>query len=313
VSEAAWDVIVVGGGPAGLAAATWLGRYRRRTLLLDDGTYRNRWTESSHGYLGSDPSTPDDLRDRALDGLAAYPEVVRRAARVDGAARSGDGGFVLQIDGREERARRLVLATGVVDEFPDIEGFFEHYGASIFHCPSCDGFEARDRDVVCIGWDEHVPGFALSLLDWARSVTVVTDGRRFDADEEDRSRLVAAGIDVVQRTCVGFEGERGSLRGLRFEDGATISCDLAFFSIAHHPNTELAVQLGCELTDEGCLQVDEACRTSVDGVYGAGDLTPGIQLVQVAAAKGAIAGVECARAFHGERGAPASPTPAPAD
>lgn len=306
------DVLVVGGGPAGLAASLWAARYRRRVLLLDKGETRNRWVEASHGYLGSDGIRPSELIRAARADLKRYPGV----SVVEGcevvSARTSEGGFVLALaDGSEVAGLRIVIATGVRDVFPEIEGFFDHYGVDVFHCPTCDGYEAADKDVVVFGWDEHVVGFALSLLDWARSVTVVTDGRSFDGDDAHRAALEHHPIRLVEDEATGFLGERGHLRGIELASAGHVPCSLAFFSIAHEPVNDLAVQLGCDISPEGCILVDESARTTVAGVYAAGDLTPGIQLIQVAAAKGAIAGVSAAESLRGEWGSIASPTPGP--
>jgi thioredoxin reductase len=130
------DVIVIGGGPAGLSAATWLARYRGSVLVLDSREYRNRWADTSHGYFGRDPVNPVELLARARDGLDAYPTADVRHTRAVKAAPDGDGGFQVVTETGRFDARRLVLATGVRDQFPDVEGFFDHYGASVFHCPS---------------------------------------------------------------------------------------------------------------------------------------------------------------------------------
>lgn len=301
-----YDAVVVGGGPAGLAAATWIARYRRSVALLDGGEPRNRWVERAHGYLGDDPVHPAALAERARAQLLRYPEAElckgeAAEVRVDSA-----GGFEVVTDGAGPAllARRLVLATGVRDRFPEVDRFFEHYGASVFHCPSCDGYEARDARVVVFGWSEDVTGFAVTLLGWARDVTVVTDGRAFEGDAECRRRLAAAGVPVLEDDATELLGPRGHLGGVRLRRGGVVPCELAFFSIAHEPRTELAGQLGCRMTPDGCVEVDHECATSVPGVYAAGDVTPGLQLIQVAAAKGATAGVACARSLRGEGGMP---------
>ena len=300
--DAIRDAIVIGGGPAGLSAASWLARYRRRVLVLDSTEYRNRWVDAAHGYLGSDPVSPKDLLERSCEQLACYACAERwapvRAVEVRGTL----GRFDVDLeDGRQVAARRLVLATGVRDAFPDVERFFDFYGADVFHCASCDGYEAEGRDVVAFGWGEHVVGFALGLLDWARTVTVVTDAHRLDADDADRQRLARYGVDVIEDDAVALEGERGALTGVRLRGGRVLPCSLGFFSIAHHPVNDFARELGCDLTDEGCVIVDDDAQTTVPGVYAAGDLTPGTQLVAVAVAKGATAGIACAQTLTPER------------
>lgn len=309
----ALDAVVVGGGPAGLAAGTWLARYRRRVVVLDSEEQRNRWVEESHGYLGRDRVRPANLLDDARADLAAYPSAeLRRGVRAVDARRDGACLVVALEDGEELRAARLVLATGVADAFPEVEGFFTHYGADVFHCPTCDGFETEGLDVVALGWDAHVAGFALGLLDWARSVTVVTAGHRFGGDEREREALAANGVGLVEESAVALVGSRGAMRGVVLGSGRELACQRAFFSIAHHPRTDLADLLGCERDDEGYVRVDGENRTTVDGVYAAGDLTAGMQMVQVAAAKGAVAGVAAALSLQGEVGATTSPEPAPA-
>lgn len=295
-----FDAAVIGGGPAGLSAASWLGRYRRSVVVIDSEEYRNACVDLSHGYLGSDPAPPSDLRKRGREEVARYPTVSFENMRVDWATGVRDR-FLVGGGDRILRARRIVLATGVTDEYPEVDGFFEHYGASVFHCTSCDGYEAKNCDVVVFGWGEQVTGFALSLLTWAASVTVVTEGKHLEADEGEKDLLAGRDVSVVEDDGIELVGQRGGLEGVRLAGGSTIPCQLAFFSIAHHPNNGLAAQLGCAVTEEGCVAADSDGVTSVPGVYAAGDLTPGIQLIATAVAKGAAAGISCAESLLGAK------------
>ena len=303
------DVVVVGGGPAGLAAASWLGRYRRSVVVLDSQEYRSGQVERSHGYLGRDPQKPTELLERGREEVLAYPTVQIRQRRAQSLTRREDGLFEVDDD---LLAHRLVLACGVKDVFPDVEGFDEHYGASVFHCPSCDGYEARDRHVVALGWDPHLVGFAETLKNWATSVTVVTNGIRFQGDDSCRTELARHEIDLLERNAVRFLGSRGELKGVELDGGECLDASMVLFSVAHEPRVDLGTSLGCELDEEGYLAVNSKGLTSVPGVYAAGDCTPGLQLVSVAAASGVVAGVACAHSFFGQQGAPTSPDPAPA-
>ena len=305
------DVVVVGGGPAGLAAATWLGRYRRDVVVLDSGDYRAASVRDSHGYLGADPQDPMQLLTAAREQVQRYGTVELMPRRAVAAARTGDRFTIELDDGADLTALRVVLATGVVDACPDVDGFEEHYGASAFHCPACDGYDAEGRDVVAFGWDERLAGFATSLLNWARSVTVLTDGHRFAGDEACRGVLDRHGVEVVETPAVRMLGSRGDLSGVELSDGRCVQASLFFFSVAHQPRTDLAVQLGCELDDDGYVRIDPSGRTTVEGVYAAGDVAPGLQLVQVAAGQGAAAGVATALSLQGVAGSPLSPPPAP--
>lgn len=303
------DVVVVGGGVAGLAAASWIGRYRRSVVVVDGQDQRNKQVEVSHGYLGRDPQSPADLLARGREEVLAYPTASLRDGEVKRVERRDDGLFEVDDD---LLAHRVLLACGVKDAFPDVEGFFEHYGASVFHCPACDGYEARDRHVVALGWDPHLVGFAATLQNWACSVTVVTNGLRFRGDDSCRTQLADNEITLLEQDAVRFLGERGDLQGVELGDGSVLPASMVMFSVAHSPRTDLAEALGCRIDDEGYVAVDEHGETSVPGVYAAGDLTPGLQLSLVAAASGVVAGVAAAQSFFGTDGAPTSPAPAPA-
>jgi thioredoxin reductase len=297
-----YDAAVIGGGPAGLSAAAWLGRYRRRVVLVDSEEYRNAAVDLSHGYLGNDPIPPADLRAKAVAEVRQYPTVTFETGKVRIVTGIRDR-FELQLEDGDTilQARRIIIATGVRDAFPELAGFGEHYGADVFHCASCDGYEAEGREVVVFGWGEHISGFALGLLTWANSVTVVTDGRHFEGAPEDRELLVEYGVHVLEDEALELCGTRGNLESVRLAGGTTLPCQLAFFSIAHHPNNGLASDLGCTLEEAGCVAVDRDGVTSVPGVYAAGDLTPGVQLISNAVAKGAAAALHCAYSLLGER------------
>ncbi|MCU1400065.1 MAG: hypothetical protein JWN62_3174 [Acidimicrobiales bacterium] len=309
--ETTYDVVVIGGGPAGLSAALWAARYRRQVLLVDAGEHRNASVDSTHGYLGADGDAPAELIRRAIDDLARYPEVTIRTGASVVRAVASDDSFELAIDdGTAVRALRLVLCTGVRDLVPKIDGFDCHYGASVFTCPSCDGYEAQGRRVAVIGDSDHMAPFAVGLLDWASSVAlVIEDESRVDAKQ--RERLCANGIEVVVGTPTALVGERHALEAIRLGDGRMLDVDLVFLTVEHEQRSVIARDLGCDISDEGSVQVDQDCLTTVNHVYAAGDITPGPHLVQVAAAKGATAGIAAALSLRGHRGASASSRPAP--
>jgi thioredoxin reductase len=228
------DIVVVGGGPVGLSAATWAARYRRSVLVIDNHEQRNRWVDASHGFLGRDPGNPAQLLCDARQQLGRYPHVWFCEGEATAVHRDERGRFVVRVGNEERVGLRLVLATGVVDRFPEIDGFFEHYGASAFHCATCDGYEAKGRSVVMLGWAEHVPGYAMGLLDWARDVAVVTEGRPFEGDERHRALLQRHGIRLVEDDAVALLGRRGCLEGVRLRRGGVLEASYVFFSISHH-------------------------------------------------------------------------------
>lgn len=305
------DVVVVGGGPAGLAAALWLGRYRRRTVVIDAGEGRNRFAYAAHGYLGSDGWDPEKIRDAGRADVDRYESVRRVDTQVQEISREGDEFRVVTEDG-DFVARRVLLANGVKDATPDIPGFMELYGQHIFHCSCCDGFESSDQDVLAIGWGEHAAGFALDLLEWGARVTLVTNGEEFEGDRSCEAVLQRHNIPVIEERVVGLAVEDGRMTGATLESGRKVAATRAFFSIKHEPRNELAFALGCKLDDMGYVEVGPHGETSVENVYAAGDLTPGEQLVQTAAAKGAVAGIACAMSLRGSSAAaPDVPDPGP--
>jgi thioredoxin reductase len=309
---AVFDVAVVGGGPAGLSAAMWCARYRRTVLLVDADEQRNSSAAETHGYLGLDGAEPAELVERAISDVLAYPEVTR----IEGGSVTDvtvvDDAFDLRLaDGRRMRALRLILATGVVDLLPDIAHFDEYYGATAFTCPTCDGYEAQGKRVVAIGDDDHISGFALGLLDWAGSVALIAATDAAGVGKGETARVEAAGVEVIRGTPVALEGAEGALRAVRLADGTRVECEVVFCTVRNVQHSDLPVRLGCEMSEEGCVIVDPDGRTSVTNVFAAGDMTPGPQLVQIAAAEGARAGIAAALSLRGERGAPGSPHPAP--
>src|SRR5207245_1194678 len=192
-SEAMFDVIVVGGGPAGLSAALMLGRCRRRVLVCDLGQPRNRRSRALHGYLTRDGIIPSAFNALGRSELAAYGVEFREVGVVG--ARPVDRHYRVSLgDGAEEETRYLLIATGVVDDHPAITGFDECYGRSIFHCPYCDGWEWRDRRIAAIGCGVEAAGLALALKTWSADVVLVTHGRR--CAPQTRARLVRNGVAV---------------------------------------------------------------------------------------------------------------------
>lgn len=309
---AAVDVLVVGGGPAGLSAATWLGRYQRSTLVVDAGAPRNRSAELAHGLLGRDPVSPEALLTDARTGLSQYRQVLLHQGIVGAVHRREGGLFHATIDGTHEiTATRLVLATGVRDRYPQINGFGEHYGTDVHHCPACDGYTARGRDVIVLGTGPQVPAFASELLDWAETVRLITDTADPAYDQAQRVPLHENGIEVVEGIAEALVGEPGALQGVRLADGELVEGTRVFFSYAHYPTNSLAAELGCDLDDDGQILINTFHLTSIAGVYAAGDITSGLQLVPIAIGQGAAAGVACATSLRGHETIGDTPQPAP--
>jgi thioredoxin reductase len=290
--QAPFDAIIVGGGPAGLTCAIFLGRYRRRVLVIDDGHPRNYATRSIHGFLGHHNIAPADLLERGR-AEARESGVDLTEGRVDSIERDGDVFNVTTNAGTVLRARRIVLAYGVRDTLPDIPQIASYYGITVHHCPDCDGYEARDQRIGVIGWGKSVAGLALKLLQWSDDIVVFTHGHPREWDEELHSKLLAEQIDIKDEPVIALVGKDGRIEAAVLATGERVAAQRLFFTIGAKRSTTLAEDLGCDVDPEKPdILVNEHRRTTVEGVWAIGDLAPGAQLVITSAADGAIAAID---------------------
>ena len=281
------DVVVIGGGPAGLSADLILGRCRRQVVVCDSGQYRNAATPAMHGFLTRDGCDPAEVRRIARAQLEQYPSVMMRDAAAVDAGRC-DGGFTVGLAGGDRlRTRLLLLATGVVDDLPAIAGAEELYGRGVFHCPYCGGFEVAGRPLVAYGRGQDGLGMALELRGWSDDVVWCSDGPAGLLPHE-RDRLTANGIRLDERCVARLEGD-DRLRAVVFADGSSHDCAAVFFLTGQRQRSDLAARLGCEFTDDWSVATGEYETTCVPGLYVAGDASRRVQLAIVAAAEGAKA------------------------
>lgn len=306
-----YDVLIVGGGPAGLSAALVLARARRSVLVVDDGQPRNASAEHVGGYLGLEGIGPLELLARGREQVAAYGVEVRDGRAVSACeARHGDGFEVTVEDGTVFRGRKLLLCTGVSDELPEVEGARSFYGRGVHHCPYCDGWTWRDRPLAAFGRPDHAISLALSLLTWSPDVTVLTHGERVPDDLAARVR--ANGLKLRTRRVRrlvgrtdgadgdGSDGDRAALGGAELEGGETLRLDALFFSARRNQHSDLPRLLGCTLDDLGEVVTDRQQGTGVRGLYLAGDASGDVQFVIAAAAEGAKAAVHINREMQAE-------------
>ena len=266
-----FDVMVIGGGPAGLSAALVLGRQRRRVLLVDGGAPRNAPAGEMHMYLGRDGEPPGNLLAAGRAEVATYPDVDLRQGRV--MVVGGElGAFTVELaDGTRETGARVLLATGQVDEPLDVPGLAQRWGESVFHCPFCHGYEARDKTIAVIGADVPQVMLGVYLADrYCDDVVVCTAGPH-ELPAEVTTLLAARGVEIRTEPLAGIEGELDALE-LHFADGSRLLRQAIFHRAPTRQHSTLAVQLGCRLLPDGCVLVDEFGRTTVPGVSAAGDM-----------------------------------------
>src|SRR4051812_1982687 len=214
-----YDVIIVGGGPAGLSAALVLGRCRRSVLLIDSGNPRNAVARAMHGFLSRDGTPPAEFLEMSREQIAKYDTVELRSGCVESAKR-GDEHFTIRLRGGEEHsARILLLATGLVDDVPELEGIHEFYGKSVHLCPYCDGWEHKDERIVVFGPGQMGADLALEMLGWSSRVTWLTGGNPEQPGEECIEKLDHYKIRRIDTEIARLEGEGDQIRGVRFVDG----------------------------------------------------------------------------------------------
>lgn len=294
-----YEVLVVGAGPAGLSAALVLGRCRRRVLVCDSGRPRNAVTPGVHGFLTRDGLPPAELRRIGREELARYPSVRVRDGLVLEIARDGDG-FAATLDGGEElHARKVLLATGVVDELPAVPGLPALYGRAVWHCPYCDGFELADRPIAVYGKGARATAELRALTQFSRDLVVCTDGDdAFDASDE--VCIGEVGASVRKERIVRLD-ERPDGLAIVFDAGPPLVRAGLFFSTGLHQRSKLAEALGCRFDDGGLIVTEANQASGVPGVFVAGDAARSVLLAIVAAGEGAQAAFAINRELLRER------------
>ncbi|MFF2890302.1 NAD(P)/FAD-dependent oxidoreductase [Paenibacillus sp. NPDC057967] len=265
------DCAIIGGGPAGMNAALVLGRARRSVVLFDDNRPRNAATRHTHGFLTRDGVKPSELRELAQKELAAYSTVEVKRQRVTDIRRAGSGFHIGTGDGGWYAARKVLLATGLRETLPQIPGIGSYYGRSLFNCPYCDGWELRDRPLIVIA--DGMNAFTLTRLayQWSKDLILCTNGARRTLSHEELQKLQSRGIRLTRQRIVELEGKDGELHSIRLEEGSRVRCSGGFVSPIWRQAALFGDWLGCEVNDQGGIQTDRLGRTSVYGVYAAGD------------------------------------------
>lgn len=283
------EVVIIGGSYAGLSAAMSLGRALRQVLVLDSGQPCNRYTPHAHNFLTRDGASPAELAAQARVQVLAYP-TVRLLHETAVAARGTDGNFTLATaTGRVIRASKLLFATGVRDQLPAQPGFAECWGISLIHCPYCHGYEYRQQPTGTLLNGEAALDHARLLRQWTAQLTVFTDGPATFSSAQ-RAHLTGAGVGVEETLVRELRHHAGQLKHVALADGRQVPLAALYIRPGMEQQCLLPRELGCTYTETGYLQADIMQRTSVAGIYAAGDATTPMRAVSVAIASGTIAG-----------------------
>jgi thioredoxin reductase len=284
------DVLIVGGGPAGLNAALVLGRCRRNVTLCDSGIYRNAAAKAMHGFITRNGIPPHEFLSIAQQELSAYENIIQVKARVE-SIQPADGHFIATLsDGQTVIARKVVLATGIIDNLPSIEGARVVYGHGLHHCPYCDGYEVRDQFLAVYGrGDSKGAGMALELTQWSRSIILCTDGAS-EISSAMLAKLDKFSIPVDERKIKRLDKTEEGLR-IQFTSGFDIHCKAMFFNTSTHKGSELQEKLGCDILPSSDHSEQVAGKTCVPGIYVIGDASRDVLQVIAAAAEGSAAAI----------------------
>jgi thioredoxin reductase len=284
------DVLIIGGSFAGLAAALQLGRARRKVTVLDTGLNRNRYAEHAHNILGFDGTPPGDVLRLAREQVAAYPTVRLVEGRAESVAGEVDAFTVTTAQGDDFRARRLILAYGIVDQFPDVPGFAESWGKTVIHCPFCHGYEVAGKPWGLVYSSPMSLHGTVLYANWTDDITLFLDGHELITEE--RHKLDKRGVKVFDARLREIRQEGGQVSGVVLEDGTEVALAALYAHPQNRPSAGLHEQLGLEskATPTGTmLVVDGMQATSKPGIYAAGDLAMAMHSVTFSTNSGSLA------------------------
>lgn len=285
-----FDVIIIGGGPAGLNAAVVLGRCRRKVLVFDHQQQRNRYSQGMHNFLTRDGMLPAEFLKISHKELKKYGVKILYAEVKDAKKNINETFIVKDKNDKVYHSKKLILATGLADRLPDIEGTPQFYGKSIFHCPYCDGWEASNKKIGVYAKNKAGIDLALTLSLWSRQVTLYTDGSKY-IRKKNQDLLDRKNISIIYTTIASFKGSRQQLKNIVFTNGEKSGCDALFFSNGYDVQSTLVEGLGCIIDKNKIVVTNKSQQTNISGLYVAGDASKDMHFVVVAAAEGAKAGV----------------------
>jgi len=284
-----FDVIIIGGSYAGLSAALSLGRAIREVLVIDSGKPCNRHTPHSHNFLTQDGKTPAAIAETGKEQVLQYPTVQFMDAWVTEVKREKEQFLVSTPSYQDLTARKLLFATGVKDLMPNIESFDDCWGISAIHCPYCHGYEYKRQKTGLLANGDIAFEFSQLLHNWTDQLTIFTNGpSTITATQADQ--LALKNIAIEEKKILKFKHHKGYIQSINFSDGSAFKLDAIYAKLPFQQHSLIPENLGCEINKQGYIQIDEFQRTSIPGIYAAGDNTTSMRSVASAVAAGTKAG-----------------------
>lgn len=295
-----YDVIIIGGSYAGLAAGMTLGRALKSVLIIDDEKPCNRQTPHSHNFLTNDGKTPAEISGVAKSQLEKYKTIKFATGTAVSASKNGDTFSVLLESGQTYFSRKLVFATGIKDLLPKIDGLAECWGISVLHCPFCHGYEVKNKKTGIIGNGDQIFEFAILISNWTKDLVIFTNGPSQFSDLQ-KNILRQHHIQVVEKKLSRFLHINGHLNTVVFSDNSTSALSIVYSPAPFEQHCKIPEQLGCELTENGYIKIDNNYETTVEGVYSVGDNASKMRTVANAVAMGTGAGIVISKKIIAEQ------------
>jgi len=284
-----FDVIIIGGSYAGLSAALALGRALRKTLIIDSGLPCNRQTPHSHNFITQDGEQPAIIAEKAKMQVLKYDSIKFVTGLAVNGIKTKKGFAITTQAGETYEAKKLILATGVKDIMPDIEGFSECWGISVIHCPYCHGYEVKHERTGILANGDFAFHYAQLILNWTKDVIIFTNGKS-TLTKEQTSKVAQHNIPIIEKEIACLEHESGSIRQIVFKDGSAFAIRAIYSRPGFEQHCPIPEMLGCELTEQGLVKTDMFQKTTVAGVFACGDDASPMRSVANAVATGNMAG-----------------------
>ncbi|HEX8514650.1 MAG TPA: NAD(P)/FAD-dependent oxidoreductase [Bacteroidia bacterium] len=284
-----FDVIIIGGSYAGLSAGIALGRAGREILIIDNDNPCNKCAPRAHNFITWDGAKPGNILSAAKKDLMNYPTIKFKEGKAS-AAKQTEKGFELILDNGERiDTKKLLFTTGITDIMPDIKGFNECWGTSVLHCPYCHGYEMKDKQTAVLGSNIKAFDLCMVLTQWTKSTLLLTDGKAKLTDEQ-QLKLKKHHINIIEKEVDHFEHTKGELQTIHFKDKTRLTIPVMYAKLDFKQHCDIPEKMGCRMKD-GYIDVDQCQKTSLYGVYAAGDNASQGRTISLAVAAGTVAGM----------------------
>lgn len=284
-----FEVIIIGGSYAGLSAAMSLGRASRTILVIDSGRPCNSQTPHSHNFITQDGETPATISAKAKAQVQHYPTIHFLDAKVVQGVKTESGFNVITENSEVFSTQKILFATGIKDIMPDIKGITECWGISVIHCPYCHGYEVRNIKTAILANGDAAYHYCMLLTQWTKDLTVFSNGKCTLTDEQ-LFKLKTHNIDIIETEVVSLQHTKGQLKSITLKNGEVYSFTVMYHKADFIQHSDIPLTLGCAIDDSGFINVDEMQKTTVSGIYAAGDCTTPMRAVANAVAGGTKAG-----------------------